>query len=49
VLGRVGARVAVGALGLGEAALAEARVPLQRAGDPLDFDQVDPNVNRVTS
>src|SRR5205814_1045679 len=34
-------RVAVGALGLGEAALAEARVSLERPRDPRDLDQID--------
>src|ERR1044072_8302736 len=35
--------VAVSALRLGEAALPERRVPLERAADPLDLDQVDPH------
>ena len=41
VLRRVRLRVAVGLLGLGEAALTEARVALQRLADPLDLDQVE--------
>src|SRR5437763_8215317 len=41
VLRRVRLRVAVGALGVGEAALAGARVALQRPRDPRDLDQVD--------
>src|SRR5436190_7589873 len=39
-LRRVRARVAVGALRLGEAALAKARIAGERAPDPLDLDQV---------
>src|SRR5436305_15344601 len=39
-LRRIRARVAVGALRLGEAPLAEARVPRERPADPLDLDQV---------
>src|SRR5262249_39430604 len=39
-LGRVGARVAVRALGRREAALAEAWIPLERATNSSDFDQV---------
>src|SRR5215211_5440529 len=45
VLSRVGPRLAVGALGLGEAALAEGRVALERAPDPCDLDQVDADVH----
>src|SRR5207237_8241239 len=41
VLRRVRLRVAVRAVGVGEAALAEARVALQRPRDPRDLDQVD--------
>ncbi len=42
VLRRVGLRVAVGALGLGEAALLEVvAVPLECAADAVDLDQVD--------
>jgi hypothetical protein len=42
VLGRVRLRVAVGALGRGEAAFAEpVAVARKRAPDPLDLDQVD--------
>src|SRR3954463_15096682 len=40
VLRRVGARVAVGPLGLGEAALAKAGIALERPRDPRDLDQV---------
>src|SRR6478736_6531529 len=42
----VRARVAVGALCLGEAALAEARVAPERPTDPLDLDQIRTDVNR---
>ena len=47
VLRRVRPRVAVRALGLGEAALAERRVALERAPDPLDLDQVDADRSRA--
>src|SRR5205085_5947614 len=40
-LRRVRARVAVGLLGRREAAVAEARVALERAPDPRDLDQVE--------
>jgi len=40
-LGRIRARVAIRALGLREAALAEARITLERAAHALDLDQVD--------
>ena len=43
VLGRIGPREAVFALGRGEDALDEAGVALQRARHPSDLDQVDPN------
>ncbi len=43
VLGGMGARVAVGDLGLGEDALAEAGVALERRLDARDLDQVDPD------
>src|SRR5437773_9765531 len=46
VLRRVRPRVAVRALGLREAALAKARVPLERAGDALDLDRVDADFHR---
>src|SRR5689334_6259240 len=49
VLRRVRLRVAVGALGLGEAALAEAGVALQRAADARDLDQVDAHSHRTNS
>ena len=48
VLRRVRLRVAVRALGLGEAALAEARVPLERPPDPLDLDQVDADAQAMS-
>src|SRR6266542_4083767 len=40
-LGRVPPRLAVDALGLGEAALAEARIALERSADPVDLVQID--------
>ena len=46
VLGRVRLAVAVGALSVGKAALAEARIALERPRDPRDLDQVDANAHR---
>src|SRR5581483_1136870 len=48
VLRRVGSGVAVGALGLREAAVAEAGMAVERAPDPLDLDQVDAEPHRFT-
>src|SRR5436190_3317217 len=49
VLGRVGPAVAVLALGVCEAALAETGVALERLRDPLDLDQVDANLHLRSS
>src|SRR5215211_167006 len=48
VLRRVRPRLAVRALGLREASLAEARVALERATDAPDLDQVDADVHRAS-
>src|SRR5215471_16056677 len=47
-LRRVRAGVAVRTLGLGEAALAETSVTLQRVPDPLDLDQVRTHMDAHT-
>src|SRR4029079_11226150 len=46
VLRRIRLRVAVRALGVGEAALAETRVALEGTRDPRDLDQVDADSHR---
>ena len=47
MLRRVRAREAVVTLDLGEHALDEARVPLERTGHAVDLDEVDPNPHRA--
>ena len=49
VLGRVRPRVAVRALGIGEAARAEPGVARERSPDTLDLDQVDADVHGTSS
>src|SRR5690242_18467196 len=44
-LGRIRARVAVRLLRLGEAAIAKARIALERTPDPRDLDEVCPDAN----
>src|SRR5439155_23356712 len=48
-LRRVRARFAVGPLGLGEAALAEGRVAVERPADAVNLDQVDADLHAAVS
>src|SRR5439155_15866619 len=48
-LRRIRARVAVRPFFLGEAALAEARIALERPADPRDLDQVDADLHPALS